>query len=233
MSEDEVISDKKKPSFKHLGILRQAISKAHTGNIRYETVENEEIKMNMLLGNLLSDSMTVNGLKNFLTFPCIGCKFTVECAEVNSDDVAFNVDNTLNIQCSGDDSQEAAAPPIVLTRVLNTIHWEDEVLIQLKESFSQLPPVDVKMVPMHHYGYNDTLTYLTLYQASLKDKGFTLANFFDERPSYISLEQQVKVLVLGYCLDLIKPKAATKKTQKKNSRRLGIVNRILNKIREI
>jgi len=75
MSQDEVNLDKKKPSFKHLGILRQAISKAHTGNIRYETVENEEIKMNMLLGNLLSDSMTVNGLEKFLTFPCMDCKF--------------------------------------------------------------------------------------------------------------------------------------------------------------
>ncbi|MBL1352383.1 MAG: hypothetical protein COA61_003460 [Zetaproteobacteria bacterium] len=232
MSQDEVNLDKKKPSFKHLGILRQAISKAHTGNIRYETVENEEIKMNMLLGNLLSDSMTVNGLEKFLTFPCMDCKFSVECAEVNSDDVAFDADETLNIQCAGEHSQEAA-PPIVLTRVLNGIHWEDEVLIQLKESFSQLPPVEVKMVPMHHYGYNDTLTYLTLYQTSLKNKDFTLAIFFDECPSYISLEQQVKVLVLGYCLDLIKPKASAKKVQKKKSRRLGIVNRILNKIREI
>jgi len=206
--------NKNERSFKHLGVLRKALSKAHTGEIVYKTVGEEDGQINVTIGDLINDEDTVQALEKLLTESIANCELVTE-----------RIDKEL----------ESIAPPVVLTRVMNDIHWSAETLQQLKKTFAKLPPIDVKMVPLHRYGYGDGLTYLMLYQESLKDENFTTVKFFNERPAYTSLEQQIKVLVLGYCLGLVNPKALAKAQPKaKNAagkRRLGMASRILDKIR--
>lgn len=212
-------SEKKQtePSFKHLGVLRKALSQAHTGEIVYKTNGEEEGQIHVTVGDLINDEATVKALKKLLTKSIANCELITERIE---------------------EKLESLAPPVVLTRVMNDIHWEAETLEQLKETFSKLPPIDVKMIPLHRYGYSDGLTYLMLYQEALKDEHFTTVKFFNECPSYTSLEQQIKVLVLGYCLGLITPHVATHSAKKekkgkgkKRMRRTNIASRILDKIR--
>jgi len=209
---------KKERSFKCLGVLRQALSKAHTGEIVYQTVGEEDGQINVTIGDLINDEETVQALETLLTESIANCELITE-----------RIDKEL----------ESIAPPVVLTRVMNDIHWAPDVLQELKKTFAKLPPIDVKMVPMHRYGYSDGLTYLMLYQESLKDEQFTTVKFFNECPAYTTLEQQIKVLVLGYCLGLINPKTSLKKSGKKSekknkpikNRRMGMASRILDKIR--
>jgi len=209
-------SEKKQtePTFKHLGVLRKALSQAHTGEIIYQTVGEEDGQINVTIGDLINDEATIQALEKLLTESITNCELVTE-----------RIDEDL----------ASLAPPVVLTRVMNDIHWEPETLEQLKNTFAKLPPIDVKMVPMHRYGYSDGLTYLMLYQESLKDEHFTTVKFFNERPAYTTLEQQIKVLVLGYCLGLINPQVSAKaKPQSKNvasNRRMSMASRILDKIR--
>ncbi|MDQ6973403.1 MAG: hypothetical protein Q9M10_00850, partial [Mariprofundaceae bacterium] len=204
----------KKSSFKHLGVLRKALSKAHTGEIVYQTTGDEEGQINVTIGDLINDEATTHALEKLLTESIADCELITE-----------RIDEEL----------ERFAPPVVLTRVMNDIHWNAETLEELKKTFAKLPPIDVKMVPLHRYGYSDGLTYLMLYQESLKDEHFTTVKFFNERPAYTTLEQQIKVLVLGYCLGLINPQVSeqVKKKSKKaaTNRRMSMASRILDKIR--
>jgi len=213
-SKDKAKKKQKKSSFQHLGVLRIALSKAHTGEIIYQTVEEEEGQINVTIGDLINDEATIQALEKLLTESIANCELVTE-----------RIDEEL----------ERLAPPVVLTRVMNDIHWQPETLEQLKNTFAKLPPIDVKMVPLHRYGYSDGLTYLMLYQESLKDEHFTTVKFFNERPAYTTLEQQIKVLVLGYCLGLINPQVSAKEKAKSkkptSSRRVSMASRILDKIR--
>jgi len=201
-------------SFKHLSVLRKALSEGHTGEIVYQTVGEEEGQINVIIGDLTNGEKTVQALEKLLTEPIANCELIIE-----------HIDQEL----------ESIAPPMVFTCMMNDIHWSPDVLQKLKKTFAKLPPIDVKIVPMHRYGYNDVLTYLMLYQQSLKDEEFTIVKFFNERPSYTTLEQQIKVLILVYCLGLINSKTSShvkpKADKLMNNHRIGIVNRILNKIR--
>ncbi|MDQ6991474.1 MAG: hypothetical protein Q9M11_07050 [Mariprofundaceae bacterium] len=209
-------SDKtqKKSSFKHLGVLRKALSKAHTGEIIYKTAGAEDGQINVTTGDLINDDETLHALEKLLTESIANCELITE-----------RIDEEL----------EKSTPPMVLIRAMNDIHWDAEKLAELKKTFAKLPPIDVTMMPLHRYGYSDGLTYLMLYQESLKDEHFTTVKFFNECPAYITLEQQIKVLVLGYCLGLINPQSSAKAKPKSKdaalSRRMSMASRILNKIR--
>ncbi|MDQ6994083.1 MAG: hypothetical protein Q9M18_00625 [Mariprofundaceae bacterium] len=207
-------SDKKQKtsSFKHLGVLRKALSKAHTGEIIYKTEREEDGQIIVTTGDLINDDETLHALEKLLTESIANCELITE-----------RIDEEL----------ENSTPPMVLTRAMNDIHWDAETLEELKKTFAKLPPIDVKMMPLHRYGYSDGLTYLMLYQESLKDEHFTTVKFFNECPAYTTLEQQIKVLVLGYCLGLINPQVSLKGKTKgaASSRRMSMASRILDKIR--
>jgi len=160
------------------------------------------------------DVSTVEQLKALLTQNISCCKLIAEHIEENLNEIS---------------------PPIVFNKVMNGIQWCPDTLEALRESFCNLPPIRVKMIPLHRYAYNDGLTYLMLYQESLKKEDFTAEDFFKSRHHYTSLEQQIKVLVLGYCLGLInidnKEKLAKQGGDKADMHRYNIASRILQKIR--
>jgi len=199
-----------KPSYKHLSVLRKALSKAHTGDIIFET-NDERGKISVTVGDLINDQNTVHELEKLLSQPIVNCELISERIE---------------------ESVNQVDAPAALTDVLNRIHWNTETLHQLRETFAKLPPINVRMTPLHKYGYNDGLTYLMLYQESLIHENFTAVNFFNNCPQYTTLEQQVKVLLLGYCLGLINPDRPKKKSSSPiQQKRANVASRILNKIR--
>jgi len=211
---DTKTKKKKKKSFKHLKILRKALSNAYTGCIVYETSFAEKGNIQITVGDIIDDAAVLKQLEELLTQDISSCELISEKIAGSLKDIS---------------------PPIALSKVLNGIRWSPDTLAALKESFSNLPPIKVKMVPMHRYAYNDGLTYLMLYQESLKKESFTADDFFQKQEQHTSLEQQIKVLVLGYCLGLITPDNPTPKKKKsdKKSSRHNIAARILKKIRKL
>jgi len=217
MDEDTSKKKKKKKSFKHLKVLRKALAGAYTGCIAYETEFSKKGKIQVTVGDMLDDISTVEQLEALLTQDVSNCELISEGIEK---------------------SLKETSPPIVFSKVMNGIQWCPDTLESLRESFCKLPPISVKMIPMHRYAYNDGLTYLMLYQESLKKDGFTAEDFFKSRRHYTSLEQQIKVLVLGYCLGLINiddkaDKLAKQGGDKNAIRGYNVATRILQKIRGI
>jgi len=200
-------------SFKHLGVLRKALSKGHTGEIAYKTLGEEKGCIDVNAGDVISNEDNIQALEKLLT----------ECI-ANCELVTKRIGKEM----------KSTPPSVILARVINDIHWSDETVERLKNSFVQLPPITVKMAPIYNYGYDDCLTYLMLFQESLKDENFTTEKFFSIRPEYASIEQKVKVLVLGYCLGLVNPKEPRKAQSKAKTttgkRRLSMASRILRKI---
>ncbi len=203
-------SKKKTKSFKHLKVLRKVLSKGYTGHLFYETNTNTKGQIQVTAGDISDDASTMQQLQSFLTQNIKKCRF-----------VSDNIE----------EKNHATSPPLALSKVLSTLHWDHDTLEALKTSFANLPPFKVTMVPMHRYAYDDGLTYLLLYQESLKKKNFTAKDFFKSRGKSTSLEQQVKVLVLGYCLGLINlKKTAVKNKPTKAMNQSTIARRILKKI---
>jgi len=209
-------SNGEKESFKQLTILRKALSEKHTGKIIYERQgSTKKTSLCVTVGDLLNDEETLGILEDMLKEPVKGCKLK-----------SSQFDKRL----------EAVTPPEVFSKVMNKIHWHPETLKVLKETFEKLPPIDVRMVSMHRYGYHDGLTYLSLYQASLKDEDFSPKKYLQNQNTFTTLEQQIKALVLGYCLGLIKPSKQKKvqfdsKNETKKGLRSSMATRILEKIR--
>jgi len=205
----------KETSFKQLTVLRKALTESHTGEIIYEREDGEGSSLHVTVGDLLDDKVTMCILEELLTSPVANCELKSE-----------HFDKTL----------EDKVPPEVFSKVMNNIHWNQVTLNSLKKTFEKLPAIDVRMVPMHKYGYHDGLTYLSLYHESLKDKEFSPKKYLENQNAFTTLEQQMKALVLGYCLGLIKPSkakatAADGGNQKPVSRRTSMAARILEKMR--
>ncbi|MDQ7058834.1 MAG: hypothetical protein Q9N62_10615 [Ghiorsea sp.] len=203
-----------KKSFKQLSILRKALSNAHTGEIIFETENDKAGKIVITVGDLINDEKTVLELKKLLSEAVSSCELITERIAKDMNEVA---------------------PPEAFMEVMNQIQWHPDTLNALRETFTKLPPVNVRMVPLHRYGYNDGLTYLMLHHESLREEKFTPKSFLDNESKLTTLEQKIKALVLGYCLGLITPEKTKpiSSTQKKTSKRANIANRILNKIRGI
>jgi len=212
MSQDDLLT--KKQSFKSLTVLRKALVQAHTGDILYETASSKGKKcIKVTVGDLLNDKETLGELEALLLEPVNDCEL-----------VSKNFEKSLG----------SATPPEALTAVLNDIKWHPDVLEKLKATFLKLPPIQVRMVPMYKYGYHDGLTYMSLYhQSVIKKEEFTVNDFLSEENNYTTVEQKIKVLVLGYCLGLINPsvKKAAVKTNTPKQRRSSIASRIIDKIR--
>ncbi|MDQ6952594.1 MAG: hypothetical protein Q9M15_03600 [Mariprofundaceae bacterium] len=200
-------------SLKHFTLLRQVITQASSGTIFFQAPKVQSGIVDIQLGKILNNEATLTSLEKFLH-----CKSMVVCNLITT------ADNTSDLpRCSES----------VLSQALNHVTFDGDMLARLEKSFLKLPPIKVSMKPVHRYGYKDGLTYMMLYQESLKKERFTIHDFFSLRPSYISLEQQVKVLILGYCLGLINPsrKACGVHPHEQVSHRMNIVRRIFNRIK--
>jgi len=94
-------------------------------------------------------------------------------------------------------------PILAVSRVINIIQWDNTSILRLKKLFTKLPPVRVRMIPLHRFEYNVGLTYLILYQQSIKSSNFSLRDFLNDFADGKALKRRVKILVLSYCLGLI------------------------------
>jgi len=203
-----------KKTFKQLSILRKALSKAHTGEIIFETENDKSGRISITVGDLINDEKTVLELKSLLSASVSSCELISECMAKEMNELA---------------------PPAAFMEVMNQIHWHPNTLNALHDIFTKLPPMNVRMAPLHRYGYNDGLTYLMLHHESLREENFTPKTFLNNENKLTTLEQKIKALVLGYCLGLMTPEKIKSKTvnSKKVSKRANIANRILKKIRGI
>jgi len=181
---------------KHLSVLRKAVSKQrHSGHIEYYTADLAEYGAFPIdSGRLNDDKDTLLGLERLVKCKVSSCEFIINKTKQD---------------------EHPPMPPMVFSSVLNQTKWDEADMKKLRSAFSSLPPFKVMMAPMHEYGFNDGLTYLTLYQASLKKEGFTANDFFESCPSYIRQEQQLKALVIGYCSGLLNPLPQTGSREKK------------------
>ncbi|MDQ6952403.1 MAG: hypothetical protein Q9M15_02630 [Mariprofundaceae bacterium] len=202
-------------TLRHFTLLRKVITQTGSGTIFFQAPKVQSGTVNIQDGKILNDDATLTALKKLLH-----CKKMIVCNLIASSKSSLNLP-----RCS----------ETMLCQALNHVTFDHEILMRLKKSFLKLPPIKVNMNPLHRYGYKDGLTYMMLYQESLKKECFTVSDFFSMRPAYVSLEQQIKVLILGYCLGLINPRRKERKNHphRQVSHRMNIVHRIFNRIKNI
>lgn len=198
------------PSFQQMGLLRKAIVQKSTGALTYISESGHHGRLAITMGDIIGGEEALKELSHLFTEAVQQCDWVERPAENNSD------------------WMEA---PLAVSRVINQVQWDNVTIMKLKHLFLKLPPVRVRMVPLHRYGYEDGLTYLMLYQQSVKEDKFSLKNFLNDAGDGEMLKRRVKVLVLGYCLGLITaiPQEANTTGNKKST--ASIASRILRRIR--
>ncbi len=195
--------------FEQLGILRRALAQKQTGVLSFASASGHQGIIQLTMGNVIGDEDITHELSHLLSEPVESCTWR-ECA----------IENT-------EHWMEATQ---AISQAISELHWNTSALLALKLLFSKLPPVRVRMVPIHRYGYKDGISYLMLHHQSLKTEDFTLVDFLNDTKDNKELERRIKILVLGYCLGLITAKPQQQAVKNKNSK-AGIAARILRRIR--
>ncbi len=197
--------------FEQFGMLRKAIVQKQMGVLSFVSASGKRGIIQIVTGDIIDSKASIDDLSALLSEPVESCTWR-ESTMKNTEDY-----------------QEATH---AISQAVSDIHWNTSALLALKLLFSKLPPVRIRMVPIHRYGYKDGISYLLLHHQSLRTENFTLLDFLNETSESKELERRIKVLVLGYCLGLITaiPQQQQEITKNKNSQ-VGIASRILRRIR--
>jgi len=197
-------------NFQQLPLIRKALAKKKAGALSYVSQSGHHGCIAIVMGDIIGGEKAAKELSLLLSEPVTTCGWTARTIE---------------------DTQDWIDATLALSRAINHIQWTNEAVIALKQLFFKLPPVRIRMIPLHRYEYTDGLTYLMLYQQSVKEDGFLLSQFLNDAKDGEMLRRRVKVLVLGYCLGLITaiPKQTNTSNDKKST--AGIASRILRRIR--
>jgi len=199
-------------TFQHLSLLRKALKKKDSGALSYISQSGHRGRINLTMGGIVAGKDTNHDLSIFFSEPVEHC------------------DWKKYLLGGKHDSLEAT---IAISRAINTTQWDNTSIADLKHLFLKLPPVQVRMAPLHRYEYSDGITFLMLYQQSVQEENFLLAHFLNNASDDKVLKRRVKVLVLGYCLGLITAMPQQKNTLNNKSSTASITTRILNRIRGI
>jgi len=207
------MSDHTPPSakFEQLGMLRKAIVQKQMGTLSFTSASGRHGVLHLSVGDIIGDQTCIEHLSALLSEPVTSCSWRESTIE--------NTEHWMEATHA-------------ISQAISNIHWNTSALLALKLLFSKLPPVRIRMVPIHRYGYKDGISYLMLHHQSLKTDNFTLLDFLNDTSESKELERRIKVLVLGYCLGLITaiPQQHNEMTKNKNSQ-VGIAARILRRIR--
>jgi hypothetical protein len=197
-------------SFRQLGLLRKAFSKKLTGTFSYTSQSGHKGQLTLVMGNIIGGDIAINELSHFLAEPVSQCDWVTRSIEYSDDGVE---------------------PTLAISRAMNHVQWSNNVIISLRSLFLKLPAVRIRMVPLHRYGYTDGLSYLILYQQSVQQENFLLADFLNQAGDAATLKRHIKVLVLGFCLGLITAATKTSEIANQKNNTAGIAARILRRVR--
>ena len=203
-----VTTTQPQPNFQQLSLLRKILAQKSTGALSYESQSGHRGEITISMGSI------VNGEQASKEFPIFFSEAVQRCDWQKK---LFG------------NSHDSINPTVSISRAINDIQWNYETIMSLKQLFFKLPPVRIRMIPLHRYEYNDGLTYLMLYQQSVKTDHFLLKDFLNDAADSEMLKRRVKVLVLGYCLGLIS--AVSPQANNDKNTNAGIAARILRRIR--
>jgi len=196
--------------FEQLNMLRTAIMQKQTGVLSFTSASGKRGMIQIATGNIIGDKGSIDDIAILLSEPVESCIWRES-----------SIENT-------EDWQEATH---AISQAVSDTHWNTSALLALKLLFSKLPPVRIRMIPIHRYGYKDGISYLMLHHQSLRTEKFTLLDFLNETSESKELERRIKVLVLGYCLGLITAIPQQQAATKNKNSKVGIASRILRRIR--
>jgi len=195
-------------NFQQLSLLRKTLAQKGTGALSYESQSGHRGEITISMGDIVDGEQASKELPIFFSEAVQHCSWQKKL---------FG------------NSHDSMNPTLSISRALNDIQWNHATIMSLKQLFLRLPPVRIRMVPLHRYEYNDGLTYLMLYQQSVKTDSFLLKDFLNDAGDGEMLKRRVKVIVLGYCLGLIS--AVPQHTNNDKNTNAGIAARILRRIR--
>ncbi|MDQ6953940.1 MAG: hypothetical protein Q9M20_00670 [Mariprofundaceae bacterium] len=198
-------------NFKQLSLLRKVLQQKSTGMFLFDLASGGKGTVKINKGNIIDDDGAVEHLSDSLSEAVLRCGW-----------VPLKVTH----------NHRELDPQGTMIRVLNHIHWSDADCVRLKLLFMKLPCIQVSMVLRDMKGFKEGLTYLILYKRSINESDFTPACFLKGIDDHDMLERRLKVLVLAYCLGLIKakPQVAINPNNKSVS---SIVSRIFQRVRGI
>jgi len=197
-------------SFQQLGLLRKALAKKDSGAFSYTSQSGHNGRIALAMGDIIGGELATDELSHFLAEPVSQCAWVARSIEASNDWIE---------------------PTLAVSRAINRVQWSNSVIMSLKALFLKLPAVRIRMIPLHRYEYSDGLTYLMLYQQSVKQETFLLADFLNETGDAATLKRRIKVLVLGFCLGLITSVPKTSQATNQKNSAAGIAARILRRIR--
>ncbi|MDX8376951.1 MAG: hypothetical protein R8L53_02890 [Mariprofundales bacterium] len=174
-------------SFKHLAVLRQALGNHQSGILRFRNFENVEYQLSISHGDFIDVQSPEDGVYALLSGHVPAFSWQLG-----------QVDDTSGMPYKALDS---------LSGALNRVQLEGIFMRALMQVFTKLPPVDIRLAPIHLSGFEDVHLFFELYQAIIHDRKFRPADFLSQSRNNEEMGWKLRVLLLAYCQGLMIPRA--------------------------
>jgi len=119
-------------NFQQLNLLRKALTQKKTGVLSYISESGHHGRIDISLGNINDDNQSKQELLILFSEPVKHCEWMICPLKENN----------------------WIEPILAVSRVINIIQWDNTSILRLKKLFTKLPPVRVRMIPLHRFEYN-------------------------------------------------------------------------------
>ncbi|MDX8394441.1 MAG: hypothetical protein R8K21_07660 [Mariprofundales bacterium] len=174
-------------SFKHLSLLRQALGNHQSGILHFRNFENVEYQLNISNGDFIDVQSPEEAVYALLSGHVPA--FSWQAGQVDqASGMPYKSLDTLSI-------------------TLNKVQLEGVFVRALMQVFTKLPPVDIRLAPIHLSGFEDVHLFFELYQAIIHDRNFKPVDFLSSSRNNEEIGWKLRVLLLAYCQGLMIPRA--------------------------
>ncbi|RME83357.1 MAG: hypothetical protein D6771_05935 [Zetaproteobacteria bacterium] len=118
--------------------------------------------------------------------------------------------------------------------VLWAVHdraWPEAFRKRLLQFADRLPPVSVRLVPLHRVGFNAMPVYLDMHRRVIRHGSCHIGAYLKEAKTAADQDQRLRTFLVSFCLGLIAP--ADPARAKRSSQRASVLARIIRRVREL
>jgi len=153
--------------------------------------------------------------------------------------IAADAVKVIQLNHLSDVSDERTDAPKSVCQALCGYAFNSTFRGRILDFIKRLPPLSVRLFPLHHYAFKDNKSYLGMYH-QFEQKGFIRMDLYISEAGSASEEQvRFRVMMATYILGLISPLTASEKRnfktlrlQRHRQKETPILSRIMENLRE-
>ncbi len=129
------------------------------------------------------------------------------------------------------DGMQVWSPARVVVWAVQDWAWPEAFRQRLLQFADRLPPVSVRLVPLHRVGFNAMPVYLDMHRRVIRHGSCPIGAYLKEAKTAADQDQRLRTFLVSFCLGLIAP--ADPARAKRSSQRASVLARIIRRVREL